>query len=342
MDAIVLVGGLGTRLRPLTDTRHKSLVPVCNRPAIDYLFDWVRRAGIDRVVLALGVHNEDLARTYPPGTYDGLEIAVVTEHARLESGGAIRNAVREAGIEGRFLVLNGDVFFDFDLRSALQAHESRKADLTLALCEVDEPWSFGVAAVDSDGMVTGFVEKPPPGTEPSNLVNAGAWIFEPGLVDEIPRGAVRVEETLFPSLVARQRRVFGFRYQGVWADIGTPARYLALNRRLIEREGASAIAAGAAIEPGAVVLTSSVGSGCTVASGAHIENSILWEGVSVGRGALVADSILADGVSIGADARVSAAVIGSGAVIGPSAVVPAGTLIEPRARYDAGDDHKSR
>jgi mannose-1-phosphate guanylyltransferase len=341
MDAIVLVGGLGTRLRPLTDTRHKSLVPVCNRPAIDYLFDWVRRSGIGRVVLALGVHNEDLAKTYPPGTYDGLEIAVVTEHARLESGGAIRNAVREAGVEGRFVVLNGDIFFDFDFQAALRAHESHRADLTLALCEVAEPWSFGVAAVDRQSMVTGFVEKPPPGTEPSNLVNAGAWIFEPGLVDEIPPGAVRVEETLFPSLVARQRRVFGFRYQGVWADIGTPARYLALNRRLIERKGANAIAASASVAPGAVVLGSSVGSGCTVASGARIEDSILWEGVSVGRGAVVVDSILADGVSVGAKARISGAVIGSGAAIGPSAVVPAGALIEPRARYDAGDDQKS-
>ncbi len=342
MDAIVLVGGLGTRLRPLTDTRHKSLVPLCNRPYMAYLLDWVRRSGVDRVVLALGVHNEDLAQTYPPGTYDGLEIAVVTEPARLESGGAIRNAVREAGVAGRFLVLNGDVFFDFDFQAALRAHESHQADLTLALCKVDEPWSFGVAAVDTNDMVTGFVEKPPPGTEPSNLVNAGAWIFEPGLVAEIPPGAVRVEETLFPSLVARRRRVVGFRYEGIWADIGTPAGYLALNRSLVEREGGSAVSPGARVDATAAVAGSSIGSECTVAGDARIENSILWEGVSVARGASVVDSILADGVSVGADARISRAVVGSSAVIGPSAVVPAGTLIEPHARYDAGDDHQPR
>ncbi|MGH2634274.1 MAG: nucleotidyltransferase family protein, partial [Tepidiformaceae bacterium] len=114
MDAIILVGGQGTRLRPLTLTRHKSLVPLCNRTAIEYLFDWVRRAGFDRVVLALGQHNEDLAAAYPDGTYDGLPLVQVHETRRLESGGAIRHAVREASVHGRFAVLNGDVFIDFD------------------------------------------------------------------------------------------------------------------------------------------------------------------------------------------------------------------------------------
>lgn len=342
MDAIVLVGGMGTRLLPLTRTRHKSLVPICNRPFIGYLFDWIRQSGIDRVVLALGIHNEDLAQSYPAGAYDGLEIAIVVEHHRLESGGAIRNAVREAGVEGRFVVLNGDIFFDFDFKAALEAHIAHEADLTLALHEVDEPWAFGVAAIDTESMVTGFVEKPPPGTAPSNLVNAGAWIFEPGLVDEIPPGAVRVEETLFPSLVARRRRVFGFRYEGLWADIGTPARYLALNRALVERRGESTIAPDAEIEPGATVSLSSIGSGCRLGPGAQVDGSILWENVRIGAGATVLDSIVADSVEIGPGAKLRAAVVGSGAVIGPAIAVPTGTSIEPNTRYDARHDHQPR
>ncbi len=337
MDAVVLVGGQGTRLRPLTSTRHKSLVPLCNRPAIEYLFDWLRRGGFTRAVLALGQNNDDLADAFPPGDYDGLEIVVVREQKRLESGGAIRNAVETAAIEGRFAVLNGDVFVDFDFRAALQAHEAQRADLTLALYEVDDPSQFGVAVLDEESMVTGFVEKPPPGTAPGKLVNAGVWIFEPGLVAEIPAGAVRVEETLFPSLVARRRRVLGYRFGGLWADIGTWQRYLALNSALIA-DGRECIAADVRRAAGTIVQRSSLGEGCEVGAGATVEDSLLWERVRVHDGADVRGSILADGVVVEAGARVIGAVIGSGAVIASKAIVTPGTSVEARARYDLGND----
>jgi mannose-1-phosphate guanylyltransferase len=329
VDAIVLVGGLGTRLRPLTWHRHKSLVPVCNRPAIDYLFDWLGRAGVGRVVLALGMHNEDLATAYEGSRPSRMELVIVRERARLESGGAIRNAVREAKIEGRFIVVNGDVFVDFDFQPCLAQHESRKADLTLALYPVSEPWMFGVAAVDGTGMVTGFVEKPPRGEEPSNLVNAGVWIFEPGLVDEIPRGPVRVEETLFPSLVARGRPVLGYRFEGLWADIGTPARYLELNRALLGER--NALAGATQVASNARIRGSSVGAGCDIRERATVVDSVLWEGVEVGRGVSIELSIIADGVRIGAEARLTGVVIGANAVVSPGAELRAGTSIEPGA-----------
>lgn len=332
MDAIVLVGGQGTRLRPLTSTRHKSLVPVLNRPAIDYLFDWLERSGIERVVLALGQANEDLAATYPPGKRGAIQILPIIERERLESGGAIRHAVQTAGIEGRFVVLNGDVYVDFDFHAAIQAHVGFGADLTLALHEEEDPSAFGVAVVDGEGLVTGFVEKPPRGEAPSRLVNAGVWIFEPGLVDEISPGAVRVEETLFPSLVARRRRVLGHRFEGHWADLGTPQRYLDLNRELLG--GRNAITAGALIAAGAVVGGSAVGAGCRVDEGARVIDSILWEGVEVGAGATVERCILADGVVVGAGARAEGVVAGKGSRIGTGAVVPPGTLMEAGGRYD--------
>jgi len=332
MDAIVLVGGQGTRLRPLTARRHKSLVPVCNRPAIEYLFAWLGRSGIRRIVLALGQMNEDLALAYPPGTRGGIEHVIVMERARLESGGAIRNAVATAGIEGRFLVVNGDIYVDFDFRAALAAHEAAGAELTLALCEVPNPSSFGVAAIDEESMVTGFIEKPPPGTEPSNLINAGAWIFEPQLVAEIPPGPVRVEETLFPSLVARGRRVLGYRFAGPWADIGTPERYLELNRLLL-RSGCDGLSPAVGIHNGAFVSESCAGRGTTIARGARVVGSVLWENVAIGAGAVVEDCVLADGVTVGESAVLRGAIAGADAVIAPHANVPEGVLIEAGTTY---------
>ncbi len=331
MDAILLVGGQGTRLRPLTARRHKSLVPVCNRPAIEYLFEWLVRFGIQRAVLALGLANDDLAATYPAGRHGALEIIPVIETTRLESGGAIRNAVGVAGIEGRFLVLNGDVYLDFDLHAALAAHEAAGAELTLALHEVDDPSPFGVAVCDPSGAIIGFVEKPPPGQAPSRLVNAGAWIFEPHLVAEIPPGPVRVEETLFPSLVARRRPVLGYRFEGHWADLGTPARYLALHHLLLA--GGAAIHPEATIDPTALVAGSAIGARSTVAAGARVHGSVLWESVTIGPQVTIRDTVIADGVTIGAGATLDACVVGPGAVIEPGAALPFGTIVDAGARY---------
>jgi len=338
MDAIVLVGGQGTRLRPLTARRHKSLVPVCNRPAIEYLFAWLERSGIRRAILALGQANDDLAEAFPGGRWGNLELTIVRERERLESGGAIRNAVRTAGIEGRFLVLNGDVFVDFDFNAALAAHEEAKAELTLALYEVPDPSAFGVAVLDERGMVTGFVEKPPPGTAPSKLVNAGAWIFEPGLVDEIPPGAVRVEETLFPSLVARRRPVLGYVFQGLWADIGTPQRYLALNQALLKDQPGPVIAKDADVAPSAGISLSAIGCASRVGEHATIRGSVIWESVTIGEGASITDSIIANGCTIGPGAVLERAVLGPDVTVSAGAKVPAGASLDAGARYDAGDE----
>ena len=337
MDAIILVGGQGTRLRPLTAARHKSLVPVCNRPAITYLFEWLRTSGIERVILAIGQNNEDLAEAFPEGRDHGFELRHIVEKQRLESGGAIRNAVQTAGIDDTFVVLNGDIYVDFDFQEALRAHRAASADLSLALAPVDDPSDFGVAVLDDDGFVTGFVEKPPHGEAPSNLVNAGAWIFEREIVDQIPAGAVRVEETLFPSLVARRRPVLGYCFDGTWADIGTTQRYLDLNLQLLHQRGEAAIAASAKVAAEGHVERSAIGDGTCVEQGASIVDSVVWDECQVGRDASVWRSILADSVTVGAGAHVEGSVIGRGAVVESGAVVPPGTILEPGTRYDADD-----
>lgn len=336
MDAIILVGGQGTRLRPLTWHRHKSLVPVCNKPAILYLIEWLRSHDVKRVVLALGRYNEDLAEAFPPGSVPGLELLPVFEQVRLESGGAIRNAVAAVGIEDRFIVLNGDVYVDFDLDAAVRAHLEAEAQLTLALTPVQDPSPFGVAVVDERSMVTGFVEKPPRAEAASNLVNAGAWIFEREIVEQIPPGAVRVEETLFPSLVARHQTVLGYRFEGPWADIGTPQRYLDLNCELAGKHGGVVIANDAEVDASASLRSAVVGGSSRIGSGVRLERSVLWEQVGIGEGSLVRESVLADCVEVGAGAKLTGVVAGKGAVIGPGAVVPPGTILEPGSRYDAG------
>jgi mannose-1-phosphate guanylyltransferase len=334
VDAIVLVGGQGTRLRPLTLTRHKSLVPLLNRPAIDYLFDWLGRSGIERVILALGQMNEDLAEAYPAGRHGDIEVLPVLEHERLESGGAIRHAVRTAGITERFVVVNGDVYVDFNFAPALAEHITRGADLTMALKRMRDVSSYGVAVCDESGAITGFVEKPPPGTAPSDLVNAGVWIFEPRLVEQIPPGPVRVEETLFPSLVARRRLVLGHEFSGIWADLGTAGRYLALSRELLSFR--NAVAPGAKLSATANVTGTAVGPGSQIAMGATVQESILWENVSIGPGASVKESILADGVNIEAGATLDGVVCGRGARIAAGATPPRGTALGPGAQYDGG------
>ena len=336
MDAIVLVGGQGTRLRPLTATRHKSLVPVRNRPAIEHLFGWLEASGFERAILAIGRFNDDLADAYRAGRPGRLRVVLVEETERLESGGAIRNAVQQCGVQGRFVVCNGDVFVNFAFDRALAAHERVRADLTMALYPVDDPSMFGVAAVDGGGLITGFVEKPAPGAAPSNLINAGIWIFEPHLVAEIPPGAVRVEETLFPSLVARRRPVLGYQIEGTWADIGTPARYLALNQALLDAAGGASDITVAEIDATAVVSCSSLGPGTRVEAGAVVEGSIVWENVRIERQARVVNSIIADGAVVGVGATLD------GAVIGSNATVPAGAVLGPGISVGVGERFEAK
>jgi mannose-1-phosphate guanylyltransferase len=204
---------------------------------------------------------------------------------------------------------------------------------------VSEPWRYGVAVVDQASMIIGFVEKPPMGEEPGNLINAGVWLFEPELVDAIPPGAVRVEETLFPSLVARGRPVLGYTSTGEWADIGTPATYLALNRSLVGRvPGRRLVHPETSVSEGAVVTDTCVGPGCRIGAGARVEGSVLWEGVTVGEGARVTGSVLANGVVVGEESIVDQCVIGADAMIPPRSVIPPVTSIDAGARYDAWND----
>lgn len=324
LTAVILVGGLGTRLRPLTERLHKSLVPVLNRPFMDLVLAWLAEHGTSRTVFAIGLHNQDLATAYAEGEYFGLRVEHVFEAERLESGGAIRNAC--AAMTSRFIVMNGDIYSHANLVEMVAEHRKRSAELSLAVSEVDDPSQFGVVCLDDSEWVTAFVEKPPRQEAPSRLVNAGVWIFEPHLVREIPQGPVRVEETLFPKLVAERRRVLGQRFEGPWVDVGTPARYRELNMSLLDERSAGGlpaveIAPTAVVGPGAAIQRSVVGPDSIVENRAHVADSVVWARVRVGAAASIVRSVIADDVTVGPGAQVV------DSVVGPGRVIPAQTVI---------------
>ena len=335
MRAIVLAGGEGTRLRPLTQHTPKQLAPVGGRPLLTRMLDHLREGGIDRITLAL-TRSESSAAVhahYGDGSALSVDLNYSFEETPLGSGGAIAQAAQ--GWSDRFLVCNGDIVTDVDLSLMVEAHESSEAELTIMLYEVADPSPFGVVALDAGGRIERFVEKPPAGTEPSRLVNAGFWLFEPSLLAELDATRPnRVEDELFPALAASGRAIRGFHPQAYWRDIGDPEAYRQTNLELLAAADADDLrGADCRVEPGARIANSVLGARCMIASGATVEDSVLWEGVMAGANAHIRRSVLADGVRVGDGAVVDGAVAGHGAVIEAGARIPPGTSLEPDAAY---------
>ncbi len=375
MRAIVLVGGQGTRLQPLTLRTLKQLVPVLNRPLLEHLLVHLRDHGVARVTLAMTRHSEAVEQVFGDGRALGMTLDYVYEETPLGSGGAIASVA--ADWDEPFLVCNGDVLTDLDITAFIATHQRRGALLSIALHEVEDPSPFGVVVLDGDERITRFVEKPPRAEAPSRLINAGTWLFEPAVVREMDgvtmnrppgEGTPRVEYGLFPALAAAGRGIFG--YQGVggyWLDVGTPETYRQANLELLQGalprclpEGwpADGIAiAGARVAdeatvagpvllgPGTTVgaraeLVGPVvaGSRCAVYASARVTRSILWDDVTVQEGATVSDTVLASGALVGAGAVVQGAIVGHGATVGAGARVPPGTRIDPGTQWGAGWD----
>lgn len=361
MQAIVLVGGQGTRLRPLTWRTAKPLVPVLNRPLLEHLMLHLRDHGIDRVTLAMTEQSEAIERAFGDGSHLDLRIDYVYEGEPRGSGGAIAGAA--AGWDEPFLVCNGDTITDLDITAMIAAHRERGAELSLSLHEVPDPSQFGVVVLDPTGRITRFVEKPPAAEAPSHLINAGTWLFEPGLLREMDATQFnRVEDTLFPMLAESGRGIFGFHQQGYWMDVGNPDAYLRVTLELANgaiparrppdwaqndlNTAAATVDAAAILDPpvllgaGTVVEAGAVlrgplvtGAECSIERGAVIERSILWDGVAVGAGAVVRDSILATDVTIEPGAHLDGAIVAHEAIVLAGSTASAETRVEPGAQY---------
>lgn len=322
MDAVVLVGGFGTRLRPLTLSTPKQMLPVGDRSMLEWVVGNLGERGIDRVVLALGYRPDVFLAAHPDGTCAGVPLHYAVEPEPLGTAGAIRFAAASAGIDGTFVVVNGDVLTDLDVAAMVEAHRSTAATGTLALHAVGDPSAFGVVDLAGDGRVRAFVEKPAAGREPSNLINAGTYVLEPDVLDLIPDGrAVSIEREIFPDL-ALDGRLRGVVDDGYWLDTGTPMLLLQANLDALDgcRKVPVTGVAGA-VDDGAIVRRSVVCEGAQVAVGAEVVDSVVMGGTCVEAGAVV------DGSLVGRDA-----VIGRGARLDSLCVIGDGEHVEPGAR----------
>ena len=327
MDAVVLVGGSGTRLRPLTLRTPKPMLPLVDRPLLAYLFDQLAAAGVTRAILACGYLPDALVEHFGSGgpAASGLALEYVVESEPLGTAGAARLAAFER-VTGTFLLLNGDILSEHDLTALIALHRRLEARATIALVEVDDPSRYGVVECDAEGHVLRFVEKPAPGESASNLVNAGAYVLEPSVLDAIPAGrAVSIEREIFPGLVGNG--LAALQLEGYWSDVGTPESYLAAHVRLLGqglggRPGPHGIDASAVIEAGAVVHQPSfVGAGAIVRAGASVGPH-----ASVGHGAVIGAGSTVERAVVHAGARVGEGCELRDVVVGPDFELPDGTV----------------
>lgn len=299
MDAVVLVGGFGTRLRPLTLTRPKQMLPVVDRPMIEHVVGRLGEQGITRAVLSLGYRPDAFEAAYPQGRCAGVELFYAVEPEPLDTAGAIAFAARLADIQDTYFAMNGDIINRFPLAALLDHHRAAGAQATIALAPVPDPSRFGVVVCDPDGRVREFVEKPPAGQSPSNQISVGIYALEPSALDSVPEGArASIERQVFPLLV-EQGAMHAVAWDGFWVDTGTPAAYLEVQQALSD---------GGWIHPAA-----------EVAQGADVRGSVVMEGAVVGTGASVIDSALLPGARVGPGATVERSVVGFRADIGAGA-----------------------
>jgi mannose-1-phosphate guanylyltransferase len=314
VKALVLTGGFGTRLRPLTHTRPKHLLPIANRPHVEHVFDLLTRQGISEVVLLTSYLAEAFKPAVERGQARGLRVEVTHEETPLGTAGAIKNAQGLVGSDA-LLVFNGDILTDVDLSTVVEWHRRRAAEATILLTPVEDPSAYGVVPTEPDGRVLGFIEKPPAASAPTNLINAGVYVFEPSILERIPEGEVwSAEHQLFPQLVAEGAALYALGSDAYWMDIGTPRKYLEANldalagrfvTDAVGAPGAGAVVAGsnAAIHQEATVTDSCVGDGSRIGE-ATVERSVLLPGTVVEAGAFVRGSVLGEGVVVEAGAEV--------------------------------------
>jgi mannose-1-phosphate guanylyltransferase len=319
VQAIVLVGGEGTRLRPLTNDVPKPALTLVDRPLLAYMIEWLAAHGVTEAVLACGFLPAVLQEALGEGEHGGVRLRYATEPDRRGTAGAIRFAADALGddLDDRFLALNGDVLTDLDLSALMQTHRERAATATIALHPVEDSAAYGLVSVDAGGRVTEFVEKtgePVPGE-----INAGAYVLERSVLDLIPPGReVSIEREVFPHLIGAGLGALCL--DGYWMDIGTPERYLEASWDILEGRVATRVrptapglfvGVGAEVDAAATVGPRAVvAPGCRVAAGAEVRESVLLDGCGVGEGAQVSGSVLGPGVTVEAGAELDGEIVG--------------------------------
>lgn len=300
---ILLVGGFGTRLKPLTNESPKPMLPVAGLPVTEHQILAAKSAGIHTLVLATSYLAEVFTPYFGDGSRWGMKILYAVEKEPLGTGGAIRNAAQLLGRDELIVVFNGDVLSRHSIAHQIAFHTANKADVTLHLIDVEDARAFGCVPTDADGRVTAFLEKME--NPVSHSINAGCYVFSPEVIDEIPLGhVVSIERETFPKLVADGRAVFGFKDQSYWLDVGSPAALFKGSRDLVVGEyqvmPGSTIAADALITGG-----TSIGSGCSIGAGVRIHDCIIGNDVTIGAGAELTQSFIFHGTAVQAGVKKS-------------------------------------
>lgn len=323
MKAVILVGGLGTRLRPLTLHTPKSMVPVLNAPFLEHVLRRLYSYGISEVVLALSHLSTVVEGYFGDGRSWGMDIRYVIESSPLGTAGAARNALGH--ISDACLVINGDIFTDLDITAMKAHHNANRAQITIALTAVDNPCAYGLVETNSDSRIHRFLEKPSPHEVTTNMINAGTYIVEPGVLAAIPPDTViSFEKDVFPNLLARGESVFSFTDNGYWIDIGTPAKYQQLNRDILcgrtSPVTTAKAAQGSIIHPSArLVGPVLIGRGCHIDEGVVISGpAIIGAECQLRAGAIVSDAVIWHNVAIGADCNIENSIIGNNCALGSS------------------------
>jgi mannose-1-phosphate guanylyltransferase len=358
LPAVILVGGQGTRLRPLTDRMRKDMLPLVDRPLLAYTFEHLARHGVQQARLACG-YLPDQLQAHFGDEYEGMRLSYSVEHEPLDSGGGIAFAGRE--LKSSFFALNGDSLREADLGEMVAFHRSTGAKATILLTPVADPSRYGLVRTAADGRVEAFLEKPRPEEIDTDLINAGLYVLEPEVLDLVPDGhPVSIEREVFPQLAA-EGSVFGIALPGYWLDVGTPETYLQAHRDVLERifqtdvgdalgadftlvdetadvhSGAKLVppvyvGPGAVVEDGARLGSLAVlGAGATLAQGGVVENAVVGARTHVGAGASVLGSIVGDDARLGANCELH-----NLAVVGPGAEIGEGNVLDHGLRIGAG------
>jgi mannose-1-phosphate guanylyltransferase len=356
MKAVILVGGQGTRLLPLTCNTPKAMVPVLNVPFVENVIHHLAKHGVTGIILAQGHLARPIEGYLGDGSGFGVSIEYSIEDTPLGTAGAVKNA--EKYLKGPFLMLNGDIFTDLDIAAMIDFHSRSKAKATIALASVDDPTSYGLIETDDQSRVTRFLEKPGRDEITTNTINAGTYVLEPEVLAQIPpANKVSIERDVFPGLLERGEAVYGYPPSSYWLDVGTPEKYLQLHHDLLsgkcnecplvpgekvtigenssihptaEIKGQAVIGDNCFIGPrtklaGAVVI----GDRCTIQEGSLIEDSVIWRNVSIGARVVLRDSIVADNCSLNADSRCEGAVLGDGVSLPSGHGLKPGSVLWP-------------
>jgi mannose-1-phosphate guanylyltransferase len=356
MKALILVGGEGTRLRPLTCNTPKAMVPVLNLPFLEHVIRHLLKHKIYDIVLAQGYLAQPIESYLGDGSRLGVRLSYIVEDTPLGTAGAIRYA--QSHLDDTFLAMNGDIFTDLDITAMVGLHQERKAKVTIALTPVADPTAYGLIETDDRGRVLRFLEKPGWDEVTTNMINAGTYIIEPGILAQIPpERKVSIERETFPLLLSQGEPVYAFPSSSYWLDMGTPEKYHQLHRDLLGGKSSHytpatgkdvLIGEHCAVHPtaridGPVVIGDNctvganarltgpavIGPGCTVLEGTVIQDSLVWEDVKLGPRATVKTSLVAGHCCLNADSTIQDAVLGDNVTVSPGVKLKPGSKIWP-------------